>query len=271
MLRVGPAAARWQRREGPPQPSDATVRYVEADYTGLPMRREELEGRKGKGPYGRAKTRMAALGCVFTQHGLDAKGRPLRDHQSTTYLAGFESPSDFVIGLRREALRRGMGGADQVVFLVDGAPGLEKMGRDYFPDAIRIVDSYHALELLGSLIEALPGKGGPSRVGRRRRHLRRLLLAGGVERIIRRARQEAAGTSREETVEAQLAYFVHNVERMRYGDFREKDWFIGSGVVEAGCRSVIGQRCKQSGMFWTGDGANAVMALRCLSAGGTHR
>lgn len=232
------------------------------------MRREELEGRKGKAADGKAKTRMAALGCVFTQHGLDDKGRPLRDHQSTTYLAGFESPSDFGIGLRREALRRGMGGVGQVVLLVDGALALEKMGRDYFPNATQIVDNYHAIEHLESLIEALLGKADLRRFARRRHHWRKMLLNDGVERIIRRARKEAAGTSREEAVETQLGYFVHNVERMRYGTFRKKGWFIGSGVVEAGCRSVIGQRCKQSGMFWTEAGANAVMALRCLNSGG---
>ena len=265
VLRVGPAAAEWQRRESPPQHSDAKVLYIEADYTGLPMRREELEGRKGKAPDGKAKTRMAALGCVFTQHQLDDKGRPLRDHQSTTYLAGFESPSDFGIGLRREALRRGMGSVDQIVLLVDGALALEKMGHDYFPQAVQIVDNYHAIEHLEKLIEALLGKADLRRFARRRRHWRKLLLADGVERIIRRARKEALGTSREEAVEAQLGYFAHNVERMQYGTFRKNGWFIGSGVVEAGCRSVIGQRCKQSGMFWSEPGASAVMALRCLN------
>ena len=69
-------------------------------------------------------------------------------------------------------------------------------------------------------------------------------------------------------MESQLGYFVHNVARMRYGTFRSQGFFIGSGVIEAGCRSVIGLRCKQSGMFWTEQGANAVMALRCLNAGG---
>ena len=232
------------------------------------MRREELEGRKGKAPDGKAKTRMAALGCVFTQHQPDDKGRPLRDHQSTTYLAGFESPSDFGIGLRREALRRGMGSVDQVVLLVDGAIGLEKMGLDYFPRAIQIVDNYHGLEHLESLIEALLTKADPRRFARRRHHWCKMLLADGVERIIRQARKEAAGTSRQEAVEAQLGYFVHNIGRMQYGTFRKKGLFIGSGVVEAGCRSVIGQRCKQSGMFWTEEGANAVMALRSINAGG---
>jgi hypothetical protein len=268
VLRLGPAAALWQRQESPPQNCDATVLYIEADYTGVPMRREELVGKKGKAPDGQAKTRMAALGCVFTQHGLDDEGLPLRDHQSTTYLAGFESPSDFGIGLRREALRRGMGSVDKVVLLVDGAPALEKMGRDYFPKATQILDNFHAMEHLEKLIEALLTKTDARRFARRRYHWRKLLLADGVERIIRQARKEAAGTLQEDAVEAQLGYFVHNVERMRYGTFRKLGLFIGSGVIEAGCRSVIGIRCKQSGMFWTEQGASAVMALRSLNAGG---
>lgn len=268
VVRVGEDAAEWLRRESPPEPCDAKVLYIEADYTGLPMRREELEGRKGKSPDGKAKTRMAALGCVFTQHQLDDQSRPMRDHESTTYLAGFESPSDFGIGLRREAIRRGMGSVSEVIFLVDGALGLEKMGQDYFPHSVQIVDNYHAIEHLESLIEALLTKTDARRFARRRHHWRKMLLADGVERIIRRARKEASGTSREEAVEAELGYFEHNIERMQYGSFRKNGWFIGSGVVEAGCRSVIGQRCKQSGMFWTEKGAGAVMALRCINAGG---
>ena len=268
VLRVGTAAAIWQRRECPPQACDAAVLYVEADYTGLPMRAKELIGRKSKAPDGQAKTRMAALGCVFTQHRLDEEGRPQRDHQSTTYLAGFESPSDFGIGLRREALRRGMGGANKVVLLVDGAPALEKMGRDYFPQAIQIVDAFHGMEHLETLIEALLTKSDTRRFARRRHHWRKLLLADGVERIIQWARKEVLGTPRQEAVEAQLGYFVHNAQRMRYGTFRKQGLFIGSGVIEAGCRSVIGSRCKQSGMFWSEEGANSVMALRCLNAGG---
>ncbi len=54
---------------------------------------------------------------------------------------------------------------------------------------------------------------------------------------------------------------------MRYGSFRKQGFFIGSRVIEAACRNVIGLRCKQAGMFWTELGANAVMAPRCLNAG----
>jgi hypothetical protein len=264
--RVGEDASEWQKRESLPQPCDARVLYISADATGVPMRREELEDRKGKGPDGIAKTRMATLGCVFTQHKEDEQGLPMRDHESSTYLSGFESPSDFGIGLRREAIRRGLFTAREIVFLVDGAPGLEKLGRDYFPSATQIVDCYHAMEHLQQVIDLLLGKDHPSLVKRRRHHWKKLLLADGVERIIAQARRESLGRGKAPEVEAALGYFLNNLERMRYGTFRAKGYFIGSGVIEAGCRSVIGQRCKQSGMFWSVLGAQDILALRCIHA-----
>jgi hypothetical protein len=65
-----------------------------------------------------------------------------------------------------------------------------------------------------------------------------------------------------------IAYFETNAERMRYQLFRRQGLFIGSGVVEAGCKTVIGQRLKQSGMRWTVQGANRIIALRCCQLSG---
>jgi len=58
-------------------------------------------------------------------------------------------------------------------------------------------------------------------------------------------------------------YFERNRERMRYPRFRKQGLFIGSGVIEAGCKTAVAARLKQSGMFWTVEGANAIIALRC--------
>lgn len=67
-------------------------------------------------------------------------------------------------------------------------------------------------------------------------------------------------------MEKELGYFVRNVARMQYGTFRRQGLFIGSGVIEAGCKTVIGSRCKQSGMFWSAQGAENILALRCIHA-----
>jgi len=264
--RTGERAVAWQKRESAPGPCEAKILYVSADATGVPMRGEELAGRKGKAPDGKAKTRMATLGCVFTQIKEDDKGRPVRDHDSTTYLSAFQSPTDFGISLRREAIRRGLFSAQEIVLLIDGAPGLEKLGHDYFPKAVQIVDFYHALEHLQTLIETLCGKGDEVRNKRRRHYWKKLLAHDGVARIIKQARKEALLRGNVAQVETALGYFVNNVARMQYGTFRAKNYFIGSGVVEAGCRSLIGKRCKQSGRFWGQPGADKVLAIHCIHA-----
>jgi hypothetical protein len=261
--RVGQDAQAWQEREAQPGRCDAPVLYVSGDGTGVPMRRKELAGRKGKQPDGAAKTRQVYLGCVFTQHKTDEKGHPVRDYQSTTYVSSFKPVEEFGPVLRQEALRRGMGSAAKVVLLIDGAAGLEHMGRDCFKDAVQIVDFFHGLEHAGQVLDALQGKNHPEREARLGRWAKRL-LNDKVESLIAETRQASAGTPQAQAVEAALGCFERNVERMQYGTFRKNGWFIGSGVVEAGCKTVIGSRCKQSGMFWSKPGAENVLALRCI-------
>lgn len=266
---VGEAAQTWQEREAlQPEPGSQPVpiMYVSGDASGVPMRKEELEGRAGKQPDGSAKHRMAYLGCVFTQHKQDEEGHPIRDHDSTTYVSTFKPINEFGPLLRQEAIRRGMALAMQIVLLVDGAACLAKMGLDCFRTAIQIVDFYHALEHAGLVLVALLGsKEHPEYKVRLGRWAKRL-LKDQVEKLVAETGQECAGTSRAEAVEQELGYFQNNLERMQYGTFRRKGFFIGSGVVEAGCKTVIGARCKQSGMFWSEPGAENILALRCLQS-----
>lgn len=261
--RVGQDAQAWQEREAQPVRCAAPIMYVSGDGTGVPMRRKELVGRKGKQPDGTAKTRQVYLGCVFTQHRIDENGHPVRDHQSTTYVSSFKSIDEFGPCLRQEALRRGLGNAGQVVLLIDGAVGLEHMGKDCFQDSVQIVDFYHAMEHAGKVLDALLGKNHPEHKTRQSRWAKHL-LKDKVASLIKETRQACVGEAHAPAVEEALGYFERNVERMQYGTFRKSGYFIGSGVVEAGCKTVIGARCKQSGMFWSRPGAENVLALRCL-------
>lgn len=267
--RVGVAAQQWQERDVEPaecasQP--VPILYVSADGTGVPMRKEVLAGRPGKGPTGEAKTLQGYLGCVFTQHGVDDAGHPVRDWESTTYVSGLTGIHEFGPCLRHEALRRGLGGAQQVVLLIDGAEGLEHMGWDCFSGCVQIVDYYHALEHWGRVLGLLGGDNNHPDYRRRLRHGAKRLLKDGVEKLIAQARAECAGKPHAAAVQKELGYFVRNVDRMQYGTFRAQGFFIGSGVIEAGCKTVIGARCKQSGMFWGIAGAEHILALRCIHA-----
>jgi hypothetical protein len=268
---IGAAAQAWQQREARgtlPESKAVPVLYVSGDATGVPMRQEELAGIRGKQPDGSAKTRMAYLGCVFTQTKTDEEGRPMRDYASTTYVSTFGSIEEFGPMLRQEAIRRGMALAARVVLLVDGAAGLANMGRLCFPTAIQIVDFYHALEHAGRVLVALLGDKEHPQYKKRLGRWARRLLQDGVQRLIAETRQECAHQSRAQEIEKELAYFVSNVARMQYGSFRKQGFFIGSGVIEAGCKTIIGARCKQSGMFWGKLGAQNILALRCVHASG---
>jgi uncharacterized protein UPF0236 len=268
--RVGGAAQRWQERPVEPgqcERKEAPILYVSADGTGVPMVPEELSGRKGKQADGTAKTRQVYLGCVFTQHRVDEEGRPVRDWESTTYVSSFKSSDQFGPLLRQEALRRGMGSAGKVVLLIDGANGLENMGRLNFKDCVQIVDFYHAMEHAGVVLTALLGANHPDHKKRLGQWAKKL-LKDQVELLIEQTRKECAGKVQVPAVEEALHYFVSNVSRMQYGTFRAAGYFIGSGVVEAGCKTIISGRCKQSGMFWSEPGAENILAFRCIHSSG---
>jgi hypothetical protein len=265
--RVGGAAQAWQERAVEPGAGAAAapILYVSADGTGVPMAPAELAGRRGKQADGTAKTCQVYLGCVFTQHRRDALGHPVRDWDATTYVSSFKPIGEFGPCLRQEALRRGLGTAGRVVVITDGAEGLKNMSDLCFKDSVKIVDFYHALEHAGEVLAALLGKEHPDYKPRLGRWAKRL-LKDKVRTLVKEVRKECAGQPRAAAVEQALGYFVNNADRMQYGTYRAAGYFIGSGVVEAGCKTVIGTRCKQSGMFWSKPGAENILALRCIHA-----
>jgi len=270
MQRIGPAVQRAAAAT-PAEilPAPIPVLYVEVDGTGAPMVPAALAGRKGKQPDGTAKTREVKRGCVFTQHGTDAEGEPVRDAASTSYLCGLETAADFGLRLRQEARRRGLGQSHRVVLLGDGAAWVWELGRVNFPFALEILDYYHAREHLSGLIEALVGPGTPS-AKKLQSRWESWLWQGEVTRLLKAARKlgSAGGTALSAVATTEVGYFEKNCHRMRYGEFRRQGLFIGSGVVEAGCKTVVGLRAKQSGMRWTEAGLLAVLHTRCALLGG---
>ncbi|HWU38571.1 MAG TPA: ISKra4 family transposase, partial [Candidatus Acidoferrum sp.] len=241
--------------------------YLAYDGTGVPMVARETEGRAGKqGP--QARTREAKLGCVFTQTGLDEQGQPERDAGSTSYVGAIETAAAFGRRLYREAVRRGLDQAQRVVVLGDGAVWIWKIAEEHFPAAIQIVDLYHARQHLAELAQRVHGPASPKwKPWVTARYAE--LDASQVEKVrgaIWGLQSRDKGV--QQCIERERKYFETNAERMRYAEFRRQGLFVGSGVVEAGCRSIIGHRLKQSGMHWTLRGANAIIALRCLNLSG---
>ena len=96
--------------------------YAVIDGTGVPMTAKETAGREGKGEDGRARTREVKLAVVFTQDKLDADGDPVRDRESSSYIATFEPASTFAGLVKAEGIRRGADHVRQMTILGDGAP-----------------------------------------------------------------------------------------------------------------------------------------------------
>lgn len=244
------------------------VLYVSVDGTGAPMVAAALAGRRGKQPDGSSKTREVKLGCVFTQHHRNEEGQPVRDPDATTYLCGLESAGDFGGRLRQEAIRRGLGQSQRAVLLGDGAAWVWELSRVNFSGVIEILDYYHGREHLSRLVHALDAEGTPA-AARTMTRWESWLWEGQVERLMRAARKRAKAKCIDfKAAGIEIGYFEKNRRRMRYGQYRREGLFIGSGVVEAGCKTVIGQRAKQSGMRWTEAGLLHVLHTRCALLGG---
>ncbi len=253
---------RLLREDGPEPETDIPLMYVSYDGTGVPMRREELVGVKGKQPDGTAKTREAKLGCIFTQTALDEDGSPLRDPGSTTFVGAIEPAEAFGRRIYGEALRRGLARARRQVVLGDGAEWIKNLAEMHFPQALQIIDLYHARQHISNLCRVLFGSE-EKRMDRRRRRWWALLDAGRVETIVAQASRVLPEDPDPKAVATtEIRYLDKNKERMRYNAFRAQGLFVGSGVVEAGCKTVIGRRLKQSGMEWSVRGANAIISLR---------
>jgi hypothetical protein len=241
--------------------------YVEMDGSGVPVVRKESEGRQGKQDGQPAHTREAKLGCVFSQTSVDKEGHPVRDEDSTTYVGAIESCEEFGRRLYAEAWRRGWARALRKVILGDGAEWIWNQADLHFPGAIQIVDLYHARQHLWDLAAKLYANDAPAET--RWAMARKSKLDNGeIESLVRCLRSLAAyHPELAEPIRAKANYFESNKERMRYPKFRNQGLFIGSGVIEAGCKTVLG-RLKQSGMFWTVRGANSIIALRCCQLSG---
>jgi Uncharacterised protein family (UPF0236) len=245
------------------------ILYVQMDGTGVPVVKKETEGRKGKTDGQPAHTREAKLGCVFTQTTWDQEGYAIRDPDSTTYTGAIETAEEFGKRLYLEAWNRGWNRARKKVVMGDGAEWIWNLAEQHFPGAVQIVDLYHARQHLWELARKLHPNDTANQKVWMKVHQKRLLDKGKIEKLVEALRSiDVTNPELAEKIRTETGYFETNAERMRYPEFRCQHLFVGSGVIEAGCKTVIGSRLKRSGMFWTVRGANAILALRCCHLNG---
>lgn len=258
-----------------PAGASAPTMYLGMDGTGVPMRASEVAGRTGKQPDGSAKTREAKVVTLWTAEARDPEGKPVRDAGSITYSAAIESAavpdasptrSDFADRVLREATRRRFAEASRGVILGDGSAWIWNTAAELFPEAIQILDRFHAkehLSNLGKLIYGAASKQGEQWIRRRYDELDEGRLDALLKALLRHAPQHKEALQCAE-------YFRNNRNRIRYPEFHAQTLCTSTGVVEAGCKVAIGTRLKRAGMHWTETGANAIIALRCSKLNGRY-
>ena len=251
----------------PPSPPPDKL-YAAIDGTGVPMTSRETAGREGKGEDGRARTREVKLAVFFTQDRLDKDGYPVRNRDSTSVIATFEPAAAFAGLVKAEGIRRGADHVRQFTILGDGAAWIWNIAAAKFPEATQIVDLFHAREHLHDLARQLEFM----LLHRKDEWLAARLEDldyGDIDGICTAARVFPLAGVKKDKLDTALGYFENNAPRMRYHWFRQCGLFTGSGVVEASCKTIVGQRLKQAGMHWTVSGADAIIALRCREASST--
>ena len=251
----------------PPQEAAPTL-YLGMDGTGVPVRASEREGRRGKQPDGSARTREAKLVTVWSAETRTPDQPPERDPDSVSVTAAIETAasrdtdpqlSPFAQRVVREATRRGFDQAGRRVILGDGAAWIWNLAGECFPDAIEIVDLFHAKQHLWEVARSIYGPGTDLAAEWATRRCQDL-DAGRIQALLTALDAQASHC---DPARRCLNYISTNRERMRYDRFRAMGLCITSGVVEASCRTTVGLRLKRSGMHWTVEGANAILALRC--------
>jgi hypothetical protein len=273
---LGREIADDERRAVQSPPADqpiAPTLYLGMDGTGVPMRAAEVEGRAGKQLDGSSKTREVKLVTIWSAEARDKEGTPERDPGSVSYSAAIESaaqrdtdevPSEFAARVQREATRRGFDTAARRAVLGDGAKWIWNLADQHFPDAIQIVDRFHAKQHLSDVGKAIYGATSDL-AGEWARNRHEQLDAGQIEALLLALRTHSPAN---EEARNCIKYIENNRHRMRYPEFRAAGLCTSTGVVEAGCKVAIGTRCKRSGMHWTVAGVDAIVALRCCKLSG---
>ncbi len=157
-----------------------------------------------------------------------------------------------------EAARRGVLQAREVVVIGDGSHWIWNLAAEHFPQAVQIVDWYHATQYVWQVAHACYGEGAVRATAWAEARLN-TLWKGEVETVLAQM-QPLVG--RAEVVQEAITYLTNNQERMRYATFRAAGLQVGSGSIESGCKQVIGTRLKQAGMRWSREGARAVAKAR---------
>lgn len=237
-------------RPDTPVPREATSSarrlYLSPDGTTAPM----LEGWK-----------EVKLGAVFTGS-VPRRGED-PERLQTRYVGTVGDAEELWRRMSVEAFKLGQSDGTQMVVIADGASWIWRRADETLPkERVEILDFYHASEKLWEVSRAVFGEEDPKGKAWAERWSRKLHDSDAAAAMAALGRLRPRGPAAREIVRTTLGYYRTHRRRMRYREFRDQGYFVGSGVVESGCKHLVGTRLKQAGMRWTPEGAQAILQLR---------
>ena len=232
--------------------------YLHADGAMVPILGEEsIEYKENK------------LGLVYTDKGIvrktSRKGKERVMIRNKRYVSSIgEGVEPFKKMMYASALENGYRRAKNKIFLTDGAVWLKKMKEEFFPEALHILDWYHAVDHLWGTAKKMFGEQNHAACIEWVNPKKELLWEGRVEDVIRELTKEGMKSKKHQTELFELrGYYVSNKSAMQYDQFRNQGFFIGSGAIESANKYIVADRLKRTGMRWTLQHANAIIWLRC--------
>ena len=234
------------------------VLYIQADGSMVPIR-----GTKER------DFKEVKVGLVYSSDDIiirkTKKGEKSVDIKNKCFISSIgEGVEPFKQMLYAAAREKGYCTAETVVIISDGAPWISNMRHGFFPKAIHILDWYHAIDHLWKTAHVLFGETNTTACEQWVLPLKELLWNGGVNAVIEELERQAFSRKKHQSELLHLrGYYVSNRENMRYDEYRDKGYSIGSGAIESAHKYIVASRLKQAGMRWTLVHANAMIWLRC--------
>lgn len=254
---------------------DGELIVVSTDGKGIPIKMDgKLEEKKrlGRGEKN-GKKKMALVGTVYNVEPQYGSGK--RDFKSKNKKVwAFLEDKERTMGLLREdvdsrVVRNSV--ANDIVFLADGARGLWSLKEKYFPEAIGILDWYHMSEYLWKAVYIFYPEGSQEAKDWIK-EMESKMIAGRVVDVIKgirvRITKNKIKGKKLKILKSVIDYFENNKERMKYNEYIEKGYPIGSGNVESACRHLIKDRMEKTGMRWKFPGAQAILSIRATYLNG---
>jgi hypothetical protein len=200
----------------------------------------------------------AKCGIVYQTREVDGNTKM----SNAKYMATLQRTAAFGDQVYALAFDQGVENAGEIACLGDGAAWIWNSFSLHYPDAVEILDYYHATEHLDDVAKAWYGEDSEkAKCWLEARECD--LLSDCVEDVIRSIWSWHPTDDKAKDIRrVELGYFEKNKDRMLYASLKANGYHIGSGLVESACKTIVTQRLKQSGMRWSEPGAESMVHLR---------